>query len=522
MKSNIETYLRLKPILPNEINHFYNNHQDSFLSNNNNEINNNEILLGNIEYEISSNGKVINIHVPEEMRKGYVNNMKKSYDFQFNDIFEQDSTQEQIFDKIGKKVITNSLEGYNNTVFCYGQTGSGKTYTMCGSKNWKERGLIPRLLVELFKQIREIKEYSYEIFISYLEIYNENAYDLLDKAHSEVDIENWKKIIVYEDNYSNIMLKNLSMIKVENEQQALDLLITGNYIRHISSTQMNMASSRSHAIFTCIIEGRNLNSEVMRASKINMIDLAGSERMKANFQSITSVETKYINLSLSFLEQVIIALNQKEKGSRTHIPYRNSLMTTILKDSLGGNCKTILVANVSSSLEFIDETMSTMRFAMRCAKVQNEIIRNEHMDLNILVSKLQNENNELRKKLEEQRTLINNNNEGPLLIPLGKRIELNDFEKDECKIIISDYLNDNRKDKIIQATNTNQLYYIIDFLIEYINNKEKTYKNKMENVLKENNELIKIAREGEEKFKKIREVIQQFNLNKYFQEISEN
>ena len=89
MKSNIETYLRLKPILPNEINHFYNNHQDSFLSNNNNEINNNEILLGNIEYEISSNGKVINIHVPEEMRKGYVNNMKKSYDFQFNDIFEQ-------------------------------------------------------------------------------------------------------------------------------------------------------------------------------------------------------------------------------------------------------------------------------------------------------------------------------------------------------------------------------------------------------------------------------------------------
>ena len=317
------------------------------------------------------------------------------------------------------------------------------------------------------------------------------------------------------------MLKNLSMIKVENEQQALDLLITGNYIRHISSTQMNMASSRSHAIFTCIIEGRNLNSEVMRASKINMIDLAGSERMKANFQSITSVETKYINLSLSFLEQVIIALNQKEKGSRTHIPYRNSLMTTILKDSLGGNCKTILVANVSSSLEFIDETMSTMRFAMRCAKVQNEIIRNEHMDLNILISKLQNENNELRKKLEEQRTLINNN-EGPLLIPLGKRIELNDFEKDECKIIISDYLNDNRKDKIIQATNTNQLYYIIDFLIEYINNKEKTYKNKMENVLKENNELIKIAREGEEKFKKIREVIQQFNLNKYFQEISEN
>ena len=130
------------------------------------------------------------------------------------------------------------------------------------------------------------------------------------------------------------MMKNLSMIKVEKEQQALDLLITGNYIRHISSTQMNMASSRSHAIFTIIIEGRDLNNEIIRVSKINLVDLAGSERMKSNNQNITSTETKYINLSLSFLEQVIIALKEKEKGNRNHITYRNSLMTTILKDYL--------------------------------------------------------------------------------------------------------------------------------------------------------------------------------------------
>jgi kinesin family protein 6/9 len=157
--------------------------------------------------------------------------MKKTYDFQFNGIFEQNSSQEEIFEIIGKKIIKKSIEGYNNSVFCYGQTGSGKTFTMCGSKNWKERGLIPRILIELFKTIREIKNYTFDIFISYLEIYNENAYDLLDKNHSEVVLENWKKIIIYEDNYNNIMMKNLSMIKVENEQQALDLLITGNYIR---------------------------------------------------------------------------------------------------------------------------------------------------------------------------------------------------------------------------------------------------------------------------------------------------
>jgi kinesin family protein 6/9 len=372
VKSNIETYLRIKP--PKNI-------EDSP-----------ELL-----YEIKSSN-FLELKIPDEMRKGYVNNLKRTYEFKFNGIFDKNSQQEEIFNNIGQKVIKNSLQGYNNTVFCYGQTGSGKTFTMCGSKIWKERGIIPRILIELFKQIRNIKNYSYEIFISYLEIYNENAYDLLDRHHSEIEIENWRKIIVYEDNCSNIMLKNLSMIKVENEQQALDLLMTGNFIRHVSSTPMNMASSRSHAIFSCVLEGRELNSEVMRVSKINLVDLAGSERMRTTlYDSSTVNETKYINLSLSFLEQVILALNEKSNGSRTHIPYRNSLMTTILKDSLGGNCKTILIANVSSDEDSLEETISTMRFAARCAKVENEISVNEHMDLNILVSKLQNENEELRK-----------------------------------------------------------------------------------------------------------------------------
>ena len=527
MKSNIETYLRLKPLITNEINQnqqtnnslfnstlssIYNN--INYQSENQTQLNLTENQI--IDYTLNTQKNQITIHIPDEMRKGYVNNMKKSYDFQFNGIFEQNSTQEEIFEIIGKKIIKKSIEGYNNSVFCYGQTGSGKTFTMCGSKNWKERGLIPRILIELFKTIREIKNYTFDIFISYLEIYNENAYDLLDKNHSEVDLENWKKIIIYEDNYNNIMMKNLSMIKVENEQQALDLLITGNYIRHISSTQMNMASSRSHAIFTCIIEGRDLNNEIMRVSKINLVDLAGSERMKSNNQNITSTETKYINLSLSFLEQVIIALNEKEKGNRSHIPYRNSLMTTILKDSLGGNCKTILIANVSSDIHYIDETMSTMRFALRCAKVQNEISKNEHMDLNILVNKLYNENQDLRNKIE----MFQKNQGGSFIINknyleiLNK--ELTDFEKDECKILISDYLNDESENKKINASNANQLFYIIDFLIDYIKNKEKKYKKEMTELLQENKELIKLAKVEDEKYKKINEVIQKNNLSQYF------
>ena len=124
---------------------------------------------------------------------------------------------------------------------------------MCGSKNWNQRGLIPRIIVDLFNQIKQIKNYTYEIYISYIEIYNESAYDLLDRQHAETDLENWRKIIVYEDNIGNIILKNLSLVKVENEREALNLLINGNYIRHVSSTPMNMSSSRSNAIFYILL-----------------------------------------------------------------------------------------------------------------------------------------------------------------------------------------------------------------------------------------------------------------------------
>ena len=503
MQSNIETYLRLKPILYEKCA-------------------NKDIKSRMIKYEIDKDNNKIEIQIPNEYNSGYINNSKKSYEFKFTGIFEPDSTQEEIFNKIGNKIINSSLEGYNSTLFCYGQTGSGKTYTICGKNssniniekigNSPERGIIPRLLISFFDKIRKRQnkniDLSYSIYISYLEIYNENAYDLFDKSHYDTPLENWKKIIVYQDNYGNIIMKNMSMIKVENEEQALDLLQTGNYIRHSSSTSMNLASSRSHAIFSIIIEGKNNSTDVITVSKINLVDLAGSERLKiGNKKDAIYNETKYINLSLSFLEQVIVSLSEKDKGKISHIPYRNSLMTTILKDSLGGNCKTILIANASSDIKYIDETLSTMRFALRCAKVKNEISKNEHIDLTVLINQLQTENLNLKKKLNE------NNKNLPYL-----NQELSEFEKDECKILISDYLNEKNKGKKIKATNVNQLLYIIDFLIEYINNKEKSYKEKMTELLKENDELIKMAKIEEEKYKKINNIINKNNLGKFFVE----
>ena len=468
IKSNIETYLRLKP--PINL-----SEEDIFT------------------YTINSDNSLLDIYLPEDPKRNYINNNKKVYSFKLTNIFDTDANQDEVYNKIGPNLINNALQGYNNTIFCYGQTGSGKTYTMSGSKLWKERGLAPRFVIDLFRKIKNLEnKMAYEIYISYLEIYNENAYDLLESSSNDMD--KWKKIVVYEDNTSNIILKNLNTIKVTSEKQALDIFMTGNYNRQVGSTPMNMASSRSHAIFTIIIEGRALNSEKIITSKINLVDLAGSERLNKaapinntnisySFDTSTINEAKHINLSLSFLEQVIIALNERNTSNRVHIPYRNSLMTTILKDSLGGNCKTILIANVAIDYYNFEETVSTLRFAVRCSNIENEITVNEHLDVNILVSKLNAENEELRKKLLNISNLNNTSlydlksNLGGNDITYSENKLLGLREKDECKILINDYIN--KKTPVINTRDLNQLYFIIDYLIDYINNKEKIYKEKI-------------------------------------------
>ncbi len=154
---------------------------------------------------------------------------------------------------------------------------------------------------------------QYTVYASYLEIYNECGYDLLERKHAETDFEKWSKISLFEDRQQNLHLKNLSIHTVENEQDALNLLITGNYIRKISSTPMNQTSSRSHCIFTLALEGRDLGSDLVFTSKLHLVDLAGSERVhKSDPDTQIKNEAKYINRSLSYLEQVIIALYERE------------------------------------------------------------------------------------------------------------------------------------------------------------------------------------------------------------------
>ncbi len=224
---------------------------------------------------------------------------------------------------------------------------------------------------------------------------------MLDHKHAESDFEAWNKIALYEDDLGNIHLKNLSIHKIDSEDDAIDLLMMGNFIRQVSSTPMNMASSRSHCIFTIAFESRDPSSDLIRTSKLHLVDLAGSERVfKKNSQGAILEEAKHINLSLSYLEQVIIALYEKANGNRVHIPYRNSMMTTILRDSLGGNCRTVMVANLSAELGNIDESISTARFAQRCSMLVNEIHVNQHIDLNLVIKRLEEENASLRREIE--------------------------------------------------------------------------------------------------------------------------
>ncbi|XP_025103879.1 kinesin-like protein KIF6 isoform X2 [Pomacea canaliculata] len=208
----------------------------------------------------------------------------------------------------------------------------------------------------------------------------------------------WRaKVTLLEDSDQNIHLKNLTVHQANTEEEALNLLFLGDTNRMIAETPMNQASSRSHCIFTIHIVSRETGSATIRRSKLHLVDLAGSERVSktgVNGQILT--EAKYINLSLHYLEQVIVALSEK---NRQHVPYRNSLMTSVLRDSLGGNCMTTMIATCSMEKKNMDESISTCRFAQRVAMIRNDVMVNEELDPKLLIMKLRQENKDLRDQL---------------------------------------------------------------------------------------------------------------------------
>ncbi|XP_030413141.1 kinesin-like protein KIF6 isoform X1 [Gopherus evgoodei] len=340
----------------------------------------------------------LEIIVPRDLADGFVNNKRESYKFKFQKIFDQEVKQDAVFESIAKPVAECALAGYNGTIFAYGQTGSGKTFTITGgAERYSDRGIIPRTLSYIFQQLEKDSSKVYTTHVSYLEIYNECGYDLLDPRHEASRLEDLPKVTIMEDPDQNIHLKNLSLQQATNEEEALNLLFLGDTNRMIAETPMNQASTRSHCIFTVHISSKEPGSATIRRSKLHLVDLAGSERVaKTGVGGQLLTEAKYINLSLHYLEQVIIALAEKH---RSHIPYRNSMMTSVLRDSLGGNCMTTMIATLSLDKRNIDESISTCRFAQRVALIKNEAVLNEEVDPRLMIIQLKKVIQELKDEL---------------------------------------------------------------------------------------------------------------------------
>ncbi|XP_056419633.1 kinesin-like protein KIF6 [Hyla sarda] len=349
----------------------------------------------------------LEIIVPRDLADGFVNNKRESYKFRFQETFDQETKQETVFESIAKPVAESVLTGYNGTIFAYGQTGSGKTFTITGgAERYNDRGIIPRTLSYIFEQLQKDSSKVYTVHISYLEIYNECGYDLLDPRHEASKLEDLPKVTIMEDPDQNIHLKNLSLQQATTEEDALNLLFLGDTNRMIAETPMNQASTRSHCIFTVHISSKEPGSATVRRSKLHLVDLAGSERVaKTGVGGQLLTEAKYINLSLHYLEQVIIALAER---NRSHIPYRNSMMTSVLRDSLGGNCMTTMIATLSLDKKNIDESISTCRFAQRVALIKNEAVLNEEIDPQLMIGRLKKEIQALKDEIAlmtgEQRT----------------------------------------------------------------------------------------------------------------------
>jgi kinesin family protein 6/9 len=354
--------------------------------------------------QIGEDRKHIHIHIPKNEEWGYINNQQENWDFSFDKVLHNVS-QESVYDECGAPIVKGVLEGYNGTILAYGQTGAGKTFTMTGaSENYKHRGLIPRAISHLFRDIAERDQLAVTVRVSYLEIYNEQMVDLLSTLSDNSQGDN---LTVVEEKNGATHVKGLTVKIANSEEEALNLLFEGETNRAIAEHQMNRNSSRSHCIFTIHVESRSRveSSEKVMTSKLNLVDLAGSERLsKTETKGITLKEAMYINRSLTYLEQVIIALADKK---REHIPFRQSKMTHVLGDALGGNCNTLMIANIWGQKEHIEETISTLRFSTRmmCVAVSPEV--NVHYDPLALIKKYEKEIKELKQELSMHDTLAN-------------------------------------------------------------------------------------------------------------------
>ncbi|XP_070359754.1 centromere-associated protein E-like [Equus asinus] len=318
-----------------------------------------------------------------------------SKSFNFDRVFDSDESTKNVYEEIAVPIIDSAIQGYNGTVFAYGQTASGKTYTMMGSKDYL--GVIPRAIHDIFQKIKKFPDREFLLRVSYMEIYNETITDLL------CDTQKMKPLIIREDFNRNVYVADLTEEVVYTPEMALKWITKGEKNRHYGITKMNQRSSRSHTIFRMILESRekgepsNCEGSV-KVSHLNLVDLAGSERAaQTGAEGVRLKEGCNINRSLFILGQVIKKLSDGQVGG--FINYRDSKLTRILQNSLGGNAKTRIICTITPVS--LDETLTTLQFASTAKYMKNTPYVNEVSSDEALLKRYRKEIMDLKKQLEE-------------------------------------------------------------------------------------------------------------------------
>nr|XP_045006470.1 kinesin-like protein KIF1B isoform X11 [Jaculus jaculus] len=344
---------------------------------------------------------IINPKNPKEAPKSF------SFDYSYWSHTSPDdpcfASQNRVYNDIGKEMLLHAFEGYNVCIFAYGQTGAGKSYTMMGKQEESQAGIIPQLCEELFEKINDNcnEEMSYSVEVSYMEIYCERVRDLLNP-------KNKGNLRVREHPLLGPYVEDLSKLAVTSYTDIADLMDAGNKARTVAATNMNETSSRSHAVFTIVFTQKkhdtetNLSTE--KVSKISLVDLAGSERADSTGAKGTRLkEGANINKSLTTLGKVISALAEvsKKKKKTDFIPYRDSVLTWLLRENLGGNSRTAMVAALSPADINYDETLSTLRYADRAKQIKCNAVINEDPNAK-LVRELKEEVTRLKDLLRAQ------------------------------------------------------------------------------------------------------------------------
>lgn len=327
---------------------------------------------------------------------------KSSKMFTFDGVFGPLSTQMDVYNAVISPLLKEVIAGYSCTVFAYGQTGTGKTYTMEGGRvdnaNWQSdtsAGMIPRCLSHLFDELQLLENQQYIVRVNFLELYNEELNDLLTNNDTP------SKIKLYEDvtKKGSVIIHGLEEMTVHNKAEIYRILKKGSEKRQTAATMLNSNSSRSHTVFSITIhmkENTSSGEELLKTAKLNLVDLAGSEHAgRSGIVDKRAREARSINQSLLTLGRVITALVEKAP----HIPYRESKLTRLLQESLGGRTKTSIIATVSSVNDNLEETLSTLDYAHRAKNITNRPEINQKVCKRALLREYTKEIERLRRDL---------------------------------------------------------------------------------------------------------------------------